>query len=75
MSAARRSRNRNGFLVPLMDLATYATRVEALLGDKTQAGQMGEIGRLLVSEHYGFSRYITGLEDLFARSSPTREAE
>ena len=58
---------RNGFLVPWMDRAAYAERVEGLLRDKTLARQMGEIGRLLVSAHYDFSRYITGLEDLFAR--------
>ena len=58
---------RNGFLVPWMDRTTYAGRVEALLGNKTLARQMGEIGRQLVSEHYDFSKYITGLEDLFAR--------
>ena len=57
----------NGFLVPWMDRTTYARRVEALLSNKTLARQMGEIGRQLVSEHYDFSKYITGLEDLFAR--------
>src|SRR5947207_14197024 len=58
---------RNGYLVPWMDRATYAARVEALLGNKTLARQMGELGRQLVSEHYDFSRYMTGIEDLFAR--------
>ena len=58
---------RNGFLVPWMDRATYGSRVEALLRNKTLARQMGEIGRQLASEHYDFSKYITGLEDLFAR--------
>src|SRR5689334_21576515 len=58
---------RNGFLVPWMDRTAYAARVEELLGDKTLARQMGETGRLLVSEHYDFSRTITRLEDLFAR--------
>jgi glycosyltransferase involved in cell wall biosynthesis len=58
---------RNGFLVPWMDRAAYAARVEALLRDKTLARQMGETGRQLVSEHYDFSRYITGIENLFAR--------
>jgi len=58
---------RNGFLVPWMDRVAYAARVESLLNDKTLARQLGEAGRQLVSEHYDFSRYITGLEDLFAR--------
>jgi glycosyltransferase involved in cell wall biosynthesis len=58
---------RNGFVVPWMDRVAYAARVESLLNDKTMARQMGKNGRLLVSEHYDFSRYITGLEDLFAR--------
>jgi len=57
----------NGYLVPWMDRATYAARVEELLRNKTVARQMGERGLQLVSEHYDFSKYITGLEDLFAR--------
>ena len=58
---------RNGFLVPWMDRDAYAARVEALLRDKTLARQMGETGRQLVSQHYDFSRYVTGIENLFAR--------
>jgi len=38
-----------------------------LLRNKNVARQMGERGLQLVSEHYDFSKYITGLEDLFAR--------
>jgi glycosyltransferase involved in cell wall biosynthesis len=57
----------NGFLAPWMDRADYAASVETLLRDKALARQMGESGRLLVSEHYDFSRYITRLEDIFAR--------
>jgi len=57
----------NGCLVPWMDRAAYAARVEELLRNKTLARQMGERGRELVSEHYDFSSYITGLEVLFAR--------
>ena len=58
----------NGFLVPWMDRAAFAERVEELLGDKALARQMGECGRKLVSEQYGFSKYISGLEGLFARA-------
>jgi glycosyltransferase involved in cell wall biosynthesis len=57
----------NGCLVPWMDRAAYAARVEELLRNKTLARQMGERGRQLVSEHYDFSKYISGLENLFAR--------
>jgi glycosyltransferase involved in cell wall biosynthesis len=57
----------NGFLVPWMDRVAFAARVEELLGDKTLARQMGERGRQLVAEQYAFSKYISGLEQLFAR--------
>ncbi|HXT42244.1 MAG TPA: glycosyltransferase family 4 protein [Candidatus Angelobacter sp.] len=57
----------NGCLVPWMDRAAYAARVEELLKNKTLARQMGERGRQLVSEQYNFSKYISGLEDLFTR--------
>ncbi|MCL4176668.1 MAG: glycosyltransferase family 4 protein [Verrucomicrobia bacterium] len=58
----------NGFLVPWMDRPAFARRVEELLGDKTLARQMGERGRQLVAEQYGFSEYISGLENLFERA-------
>jgi glycosyltransferase involved in cell wall biosynthesis len=57
----------NGFLVPWMDRAAFAARVEELLGDKSLARQMGERGRQLVVEQYEFSKYISGLENLFAQ--------
>jgi glycosyltransferase involved in cell wall biosynthesis len=56
----------NGFLVPWMDRAAFAARIEDLLRDKELARQMGESGRRLVAEHYGFADYISGLEQLFA---------
>ncbi len=57
----------NGFLVPWMDHALFALRVELLLRDKSLARQMGERGRRAVTQELSFARYITGLEDLFAR--------
>jgi len=60
--------SQNGFLVPWMDRASFAVRVEELLSDKQLARQMGERGRKLVTEQYEFSKYITGLENLFSRS-------
>ena len=60
------SDGQNGFLVPWMDRAAYAERVEELLGDKALARQMGERGRQLVAERFDFSKYISGLEELFA---------
>ena len=58
----------NGFLVPWMDRAAFAARVEELLGNKALARQMGERGRQLVAEQYEFSDYISGLENLFERA-------
>lgn len=57
----------NGFLVPWMDRQRYAASIEELLRDKPLAQKMGEHGRRWVTERYGFARYVSGLEDLFAR--------
>jgi glycosyltransferase involved in cell wall biosynthesis len=58
----------DGFLVPWMDRAAYADRVERLLMNKNLARQMGERARLGANERYNFSRYVDGLEQSFART-------
>lgn len=57
----------NGHLVPWMDRDLFAARVEALLRDKAQAARLGAQGRQIAEERFNFSRYIDGLENLFAR--------
>ena len=57
----------NGFLAPAMDRAAFAARVEELLRDKARGREMGERGRRLVAEQFEFSKYVSGLENLFAR--------
>jgi glycosyltransferase involved in cell wall biosynthesis len=57
----------NGFLVPWMDRAGFARRIEQLLLDKTFARRMGERGLQLAAQNYDFSKYVTALEDLFQR--------
>lgn len=57
----------NGFLAPWMNRAGLAARVELLLRDKDLARLMGQRGLRLVNERFGFSDYITGLENMFAR--------
>jgi glycosyltransferase involved in cell wall biosynthesis len=57
----------NGYLVPWMDRAAFAARVEQLLRDKRHARQLGEQGRTMVAEFYGFTNYLNRLEELFAR--------
>jgi glycosyltransferase involved in cell wall biosynthesis len=57
----------NGYLVPWMDTAAYARRVDELLADKDHARAMGERGLAYVSEHYDFDRYLDNLEALFVR--------
>lgn len=59
----------NGFLVPWMDRACFAARIETLLADKALARRLGENGRRLADERFNFSAYIDGLEDLFSRTS------
>lgn len=60
----------NGYLVPWMDRAKFAARVEQLLRDKALARKLGERGRYWVRVHYGFSDYVDGLERLFRRLAP-----
>jgi glycosyltransferase involved in cell wall biosynthesis len=59
----------NGFLVPWMDRAAFARRIDALLLDKALARRLGANGRQLAEERFNFDTYIGGLEDLFARSA------
>ncbi|HEY3755940.1 MAG TPA: glycosyltransferase family 4 protein [Opitutaceae bacterium] len=59
----------NGYLVPWMDRAAFAERVDQLLSDKLQAQRLGEAGRRLADERFSFNGYITGLEDLFSRAA------
>jgi glycosyltransferase involved in cell wall biosynthesis len=58
---------KNGYLVPWMDTDAFAARLDQLLKDKPLAKQLGEAGFELVSEHYDFEKYLSGLEDLFQR--------
>jgi glycosyltransferase involved in cell wall biosynthesis len=60
----------NGFLVPWMDRAGFAGRVEDLLRNKSLAREMGARGLQLVTEKYGFRDYIDRLEGLFTRLAP-----
>jgi len=62
----------NGYLVPWMDRAQYARRIGELLRNKVLARSLGERGRQLANERFGFSNYIRGLEALFARVADTR---
>jgi len=57
----------NGFLAPWMDHAAFAARVGQLLRDKSLARELGENGRQTVARRFPFSKYIDGLERLFAR--------
>ncbi len=56
----------NGYLVPWMDRAKFAGRVDELLNDKPLAKKLGEAGLQLVSERYDFETYIGDLEKMFA---------
>ncbi|MCP5520275.1 MAG: glycosyltransferase family 4 protein [Verrucomicrobiales bacterium] len=64
----------NGFLVPWMDRATYAARIDTLLQDKALARKMGEVGLRLVSERYDFATYIRDLAEMFQRVIATRRS-
>ncbi len=57
----------NGYLVPWMDRAKFAARIDELLRNKTLARELGQNGHALVSERYDFDRYVLGLEAMFSR--------
>jgi glycosyltransferase involved in cell wall biosynthesis len=57
----------NGFLVPWMDRVEFAARIDQLLTNKTLARQLGERGKQLAGEKFGFDQYISGLEAMFSR--------
>jgi glycosyltransferase involved in cell wall biosynthesis len=57
----------NGYLVPWMDRAAYARRIDELLRDKEKARRLGENGFQLVSERYDFDGYIADLGEMFGR--------
>jgi len=58
----------NGFLVPHMDRQQFALRVEQLLRDKTLAREMGSKGAEIVRQKFDFTKYVDGLEAMFART-------
>jgi len=57
----------NGFLVPWMDRAAFAERIEQMLNHKTLARQLGARGRQLLRDKFNFDQYISGLEEMFSR--------
>lgn len=61
--------NVNGFVVPWMNRAKYAGRIEQLLTDKALARRLGEQGRNIAAQRFNFSAYVGGLEDLFFRAA------
>jgi len=56
----------NGYLVPWMDRAGFAARVDELLLNKPLARQMGERGREWMTRTYDFTAYIARLETMFS---------
>jgi glycosyltransferase involved in cell wall biosynthesis len=64
----------NGFLVPWMDRAQFAARLDQLLGDKPLARTMGERGFFLGAHRFGFEQYIENLEALFFRVRAEHES-
>jgi len=61
----------NGFLVPWMDTAVFAERIDQLLGNKQLAQTMGAKGLALVTAQYDFESYISNLEEQFSQLSLT----
>ena len=57
----------NGYMVPWMDSERYAIRVEQLLADKNLARRLGNQGKKMAADRFGFNRYIDGLVEMFSR--------
>ena len=57
----------NGFVVPWMETAKFAARIDELLSDKALARRLGENARTAVNDQYEFSKYIDNLENVFSR--------
>jgi glycosyltransferase involved in cell wall biosynthesis len=55
----------NGYLVPRMDRAGFAARVQELLRDKTLARRLGERGRHMARRKHNPSKQIAALERMF----------
>jgi glycosyltransferase involved in cell wall biosynthesis len=65
----------NGFLVPWMDRAQFAERIQQLLTDKALARKMGERGRQILKEKFVPAKQVQALERSFAdliRTKPQR---
>jgi len=62
----------SGFVAPWMDHVALAARIGLLLRDPELARRFGAHGRAIVAAHFDFSRYISGLETLFARTVAER---
>jgi glycosyltransferase involved in cell wall biosynthesis len=61
-----------GYLVPWMDRAQYADRLDRLLREKSLARFMGECGRALAAERFSFAGYLQGLESLLLETAGLR---
>jgi glycosyltransferase involved in cell wall biosynthesis len=57
----------NGYLVPWMNTARYAERVEELLLNKDGARQMGRRGMEWVNQNYDATKQVSNLEAMFLR--------
>jgi glycosyltransferase involved in cell wall biosynthesis len=57
----------NGYLVPWMNTARYAERVEELLLNKDLACQMGRRGMEWVNQNYDATKQVSNLEAMFLR--------
>ncbi len=57
----------NGYLIPWMDRAAFAARVDELLLNKSLAREMGQRGREWMVRKYDFTTYIGKLEDMFTQ--------
>jgi glycosyltransferase involved in cell wall biosynthesis len=62
-----------GFLIPWMDTAAMAARIDELLTDKNKARRLGAQGREFVNREYAFDPYMTRMKAAFLALMEGRE--
>ena len=59
-----------GALAPFEDTATYAQRIRTLLADRGTAASLGARGREIVSERFGWTRFVLDLAHMAGLPGP-----
>lgn len=59
----------NGFLVPRLDVAKLAEKIDKLLADRLLADKMGSVGKEILHREFTIERHLRVLEEVFVNAS------